>query len=140
MPLSSRNAFGSKRVRSAVDDESLDTTPSTISPGPAAAAPPPAEPPPAAPLPDPAEPRPAAPPVGPSPSGRPDPPGPDEPASPGSDAPAPPGPFALATRSERSTPVVPRTTSRTCARLFDTEFASFDSPSVDTIDRSLMFA
>src|SRR5699024_324090 len=128
MPLSSRNAFGSKRVRSAVDDESLDTTPSTISPGPAAAAPPPAEPPP------------AAPPVGPSPSGRPDPPGPDEPASPGSDAPAPPGPFAFATRAERPTPVVPRTTSRTCARLFDTEFASFDSPSVDTIDRSLMFA
>ncbi|SIG87808.1 Uncharacterised protein [Mycobacteroides abscessus subsp. abscessus] len=36
-------------------------------------------------------------------------------------------------------PVVPRTTSRTCARLFDTEFASFDSPSVETIERSLMF-
>src|SRR5699024_1388986 len=133
MPLSSRNAFGSNRVRSAVDAESLDTTPSTISPGPAAAArpPSPAAPPPAAPPAEPADP---------SPSGRSDPPGPDEPAPPDPDEPTPPGPFALATRSERSTPVVPRTTSRTCARLFDTEFASFDSPSVDTIDRSLMFA
>src|SRR5699024_9580133 len=127
MPLSSRNAFGSKRVRSAVDAESLDTTPSTISPDPTAdASPVRTEPPPG--------------PADRLPSGRSDRPGPDEPAPPDPDDPAPPGPFALATRSERSTPVVPRTTSRTCARLFDTEFASFDSPSVDTIDRSLMFA
>src|SRR5699024_8462280 len=127
MPLSSRNAFGSKRVRSAVDAESLDMTPSTISPDPTAdASPVRTEPPPG--------------PADPLPWGRSYPPGPDEPAPPGPDDPAPPGPFALATRSERSTPVVPRTTSRTCARLFDTEFASFDSPSVDTIDRSLMFA
>src|SRR5699024_6543840 len=97
MPLSSRNAFGSKRVRSAVDAESLYTTPSTISPDP---------------TPD-ASPVPTEPPPGPAdalPSGRSDPPGADAPAPPDPDDPAPPGPFALATRSERSTPVVPRTT------------------------------
>src|SRR5699024_1267135 len=127
MPLSARNAFGTIRVRSAVEAESLERTPSTISPEhTAGASPARTDPPPG--------------PADPLPSGRSDPPGPDEPAPPDPDDPAPPGPFALATRSERSTPVVPRTSSRTCARLFATEFASFDSPSVDTIDRSLMFA
>src|SRR5699024_12541877 len=127
LPLPSIHHFAPHRVGSPVAAAPSDATPSPPSPAPPADAPP-------------ARPEPPPGPPAPLPPGRSDPPGPDEPAPPDPDDPAPPGPFALATRSERSTPVVPRTTSRTCARLFDTEFASFDSPSVDTIDRSLMFA